>query len=96
MPESSVEVTVSDAFGILLGQGDTELAKLFLSRAVELANRAIAEGKLQNEVCRSGLPDNRGRLMRAYSYAKCLLGLPLDGPVLSQASRDCYAWAMAA
>lgn len=94
MPESSVEDELRVSLVPLLGRGDVALAELFLRRALAIADRAIAEKRLQDELCRFSFPHNRSRLTRARSYAACLLDVSLDEAALSQASRDNYAWAM--
>jgi hypothetical protein len=88
MPEMQVELDLGYAVEILLGDGDTTLARRFLARSVQMAERARMEDKLISPLCKVSFPGNRARMVRAAAYAEGLLGEPLDAAGMLQVARD--------
>jgi hypothetical protein len=87
-PEGLTEDYLFHGLKILYSQGDADLARRFLERCLLIAERAMAEEKLQSPRCRDNFPLNRGRLLRARAYAQGILGAPWDEATLRQAATD--------
>ncbi|MEA2572469.1 MAG: hypothetical protein QOI24_4470 [Acidobacteriota bacterium] len=93
MPEMQVEEELAGGLYVSYAVGpDHEQAVAFFRRACRVAQRVIDEDKLTSPLCVGGLPLNRGRLYRAYTYARCILGELLDLKALEQSSRDFEDW----
>jgi len=88
MPDSSTEHFLLYGLDILYGHGDACLARLFLEYCLAIAERTLAEDKLQSPRCRDTFPENRGILLSARTYAQAVLGSPLDAVALRQAAAD--------
>lgn len=85
-PDGRAEDNLLYALEVLFGRGDTDLARRFLERCLAISERTLAENKLQSPRCLENYPENRGHLLRARTYARALLGEPLDEAALRQAS----------
>lgn len=87
-PDKGVEYNLSDGLRILYGHGDADLARRFLEHCLAIAERTLAEDTLVSPRCRDRFPENRGILIRARTYARGLLGCPLEETALRKASAD--------
>ena len=90
MPESSAEIECSRAIDIACAYPTHEMIQPYLSRALSLARRALAEKPLDTdrEMSRR-FPGNRGRLLRVQAYATSLQeGSALDLTKLRKACAD--------
>jgi hypothetical protein len=73
MPESSAETQCGLAIDIACAYPTHEMIQPFLSRALNLARRALAEKPLDTDRAMSlRFPGNRGRLLRVQAYATSL------------------------
>jgi hypothetical protein len=93
IPEMAVDEELRAGLHIAYAWGTAhEQALAFLRRACSVAQRIIGEDKLTSPECVGGFPLNRGRVYRSYSYARALLGEPLDVEAVEQSSRDFEEW----
>lgn len=93
MPEMMVEEEMNAGLRIAYAfSTDHEQAVAFFRRACSVAQHAIHEDKLTSPMCNSSFPLNRGILYRAYTYARALMGEPVDIEALRQSSRDFEEW----
>ncbi len=92
-PETIVEQELYDGLSVLYSGLYPSLGKKFIERSISVAERALGEKKLENEVCKQFLPKNHARLLRAYVYAKFFGGEDLDCSLLMDASKGFYQWA---
>lgn len=88
-PESLAERLCEHGLAILCGGGDPEQARRFLENCLRIAERTLAERKLESlPWCKSKFPKNRGELLRARTFAQALLGGSLNEAALRQAAAD--------
>jgi hypothetical protein len=87
-PENRAEENLLDALEILYGHGDADLARRFLEHCLLIAERTLAEDKLRSPRCKDNYPKNRGILIRARTYARAILGSPLEEVALLEASAE--------
>jgi hypothetical protein len=69
-PELGAKEELIWALYVAFADPDHELVRRFLTRGVEIADRALAEGKFQTELCRAAFPANLAVALR--SKAQCL------------------------
>ena len=87
-PESTVGNYFWLGLEVLCGEGDPEQARSLLEYCLRIADRTLAERKLESLLCKDSFPENRGELLRVRAYAQGLLGGPLDEGALRQAAAD--------
>jgi hypothetical protein len=92
IPESTAARYFSSGLNILCGGGGPEQGRRFLQHCQQIAERALAEGKVESPLCKDRFPLNRGQLLRVSTYARALLGGPLDEGALRQAAADFEQW----
>jgi len=92
MPGSTAEDELREALPLLYAHHPGPEAKQYLDRCILIVERALAEKKCESKRCRDSFPLDRGELMRAYCYAKALVGKSLDLQALLQASADIEEW----
>lgn len=92
MPQTIADHELALGLKILYGEGPFDEARMFHERCVQITQRALDEDKLQSGFCAGAFPINRGHLLRARTYARAVLGEPLDHAALLQASSDVEAW----
>jgi hypothetical protein len=85
-PDNRAEDELINALAVLYGHGDTDLARCFLERCLQVAERTLAEDKLRSPRCRDNYPDKLGRLLRARTYAQALLGAPVPAAAWQEAA----------
>ena len=91
-PEVGVEQEFYSGLRIFYADPESRLGKRFIERAIAVAERALDENKLENELCAPFLPKNRAELLRAYVYSKFLLEGEFDCLLLKDAADGIYQW----
>src|SRR5262249_31609158 len=72
---------------IAFADPDHDLVRRFLSRAVEVADRAFAEDKFQNELCRGAYPYNVARALRIKAHCLSIMTGVTQEQLFREASR---------
>ena len=85
-PEISVNFALFLALNIAFADPDHELVGRFLSRAVEIADRAFAEDKFRNELCRGPYPYNVARALRIKAHCLSIMTGVTQEQLLREAS----------
>jgi len=95
MPEGFVE-SLSLKYGLYcLYAGDHEHADAFCRRAIVLADQIIADDKCRaNPIREQGYPRNVGEVFRGKTYAKWLLGEPLDRKLMYRVAESMREWCL--
>ena len=86
-PEMGADFDLFLALNIAFADPDHDLVRRFLSRAVEVADRAFAEDKFQNELCRGAYPYNVARALRIKAHCLSIMTGVTQEQLFREASR---------
>ncbi|WNG47962.1 hypothetical protein F0U60_30335 [Archangium minus] len=96
-PEWAAEEQLFMALEILYARKNVPEARSFLQKGQQIAERILAERKLESEVCRGGFPLNLARLLRTQAYISALLAekVSFDAGLLRRAADMNEEWCRA-
>lgn len=95
MPETSVEASSLICGLECLYAGDESNARIFLRRAIAVADRMISEDKCRAlPICQQAYPRNLGMILRGRAYAHWLLGEPLDKKEMRRVAECMTEWCL--
>jgi hypothetical protein len=92
MPEGTAERLLVMGTEVLFGDRADALGSAFIEKALQVADRALAEHKYESALCQNAFPLNRGHLERVRVLATGILRRSLDVEALRRSSDDCAAW----
>jgi hypothetical protein len=93
MMEARAERELFNGLAVAFAKGVSDANSIsFFRRARAVAERALAEDKLNSPPLDSRFPMNRAMLLRALTYARSLLGEQVDTGAMVQSASDFLHW----
>jgi hypothetical protein len=91
-PDATAEDDLILGLRVAFGNAPAEMVAHFLRRAIQVADRAIGEGKFESELCEGLYPANLGRAIRTKAFCSSILENRTDVEAFREASRKLLEW----